>query len=1488
MQFTRGRGRGRSWGSLRVCAVVCGCVWLSTTVILGVYLHTHLGQFQNQQQQQQSRAGSPVHRLHSPGFSFNSEKVVPPSEDAAAAAVSRGDGDPISAQSSWTHVRWLDSWLNRAAFASSQSTVAVFVNPDKDAAQRRPKAQNKKQRKDTEDDSNVKKSLGLLLQSHAAGEASWLGADDYMGIPWHHLGLDVHVGGDRWRMHGELGLDRNGGRVWTQKAAPPPDLDMTAELKAGQGFNLRLSDSLPLDRNATDFRDPVCLKSQRFDISSLAPLSASIVMTFFNEPLSTLLRSVHSVLNRTPPPLLKEILLVDDCSDAEGIYPQLSEAVAVLPKTKIVRLGERRGLMGARLEGAVRAEGRVVVVLDSHIETQPGWLEPLLEIIRQDRKNVAMPVIDSIEAETFRFSATSGIGCQLDFKWTIVELSRLQGHVERADPIPSAVMAGGLFAVDREWFFELGGYDKEMRFWGAENVEFSFRLWMCGGRLLCAPCSRVFHVFRKGGLGYTVPQDDLWRNRLRAAVGWMDEYAEIPLTIQPRSDLDLGRFDEIIDLRRRLQCHSFGWYLSEVASLNFIRSMEDVPFVGPIRSVHSGRCLDSMGHTQEGPAARIGVFPCHGQGGTQAWFLTRQGTLRPSGNDALCVEAPDRLRSCDGLLKTVPPSVPSVSSPVWSLEGKQLVWGVRGEGKEKEGGDSSPKEKTSVRCLALQVAGSKAEQPQLALLPCDPSEATQQWDLDPFPPPKGKLKGAVGVAQNQKKAPPNLRRERDKGASKVVKGKDQKGRESPGNEKEKPPQDPPRLDGPQPGAPSTLSPVPPGYTRLRVPDEVLRASCGPSCETIGQGEKGEVVWGYFNASSEDLGISGDLQTQGARPGSFHGFLGALQTIGGWQPHKENLKDMVLNMSRELETGGGFNLRLSDALPLDRHVRDSRDAVCLEQRFDWSALSGLSASIVMTFFNEPLSTLLRSVHSVLNRTPPPLLKEIVLVDDCSDAEGIYPQLSEAVEALPKTKIVRLGERRGLMGARLEGAVRAEGRVVVVLDSHIETQPGWLEPLLEIIRQDRKNVAMPIIDTLKAEDFSFDSTGGIGCRLDFRWSIVEQASLTAPVTRPDPIASPVMAGGLFAVERDWFFELGGYDKEMRFWGAENVEFSFRLWMCGGRLLCAPCSRVFHVFRKGGLGYTVPQEALHRNKRRTAAGWMDEFAPVAQAFITGPPVPDIGPLDEIRELRSRLQCHPFSWYLREVATDNPIRSLSEILFLGEVRSLGLPGQCLDSLGNKEAGKKGGLFGCHGQRGTQGLLLSTLTNQLMLLMNERVCWDAPDRLRDCKEMTRSRLHVAFLPLSLENWGENDSLLPPLMPGYERGRLEWREVEDREIDGKKGASLCLTTRKDAEGQGHLEAQPCSEGLSGDLSQIWDAQKFVPPPSSESPSSFHSPLGVSALPRLPPFVEAPGDGIGKEGGSLQYEEGQRGEEGQENIPLVSAAGGEKSAEGGEKGGQAFR
>ena len=108
----------------------------------------------------------------------------------------------------------------------------------------------------------------------------------------------------------------------------------------------------------------------------------------------------------------------------------------------------------------------------------------------------------------------------------------------------------------------------------------------------------------------------------------------------------------------------------------------------------------------------------------------------------------------------------------------------------------------------------------------------------------------------------------------------------------------------------------------------------------------------------------------------------------------------------------------------------------------------TVSVIIIFYNEHWSALLRTVYSVLNRSPPALLKEIILVNDHSTKPFLWTPLREFVESelAPKVRLVDLPERSGLIVARMAGAREARGDVLIVLDSHTEVNTNWLPPLL----------------------------------------------------------------------------------------------------------------------------------------------------------------------------------------------------------------------------------------------------------------------------------------------------------------------------------------------------------------------------------------------------------------------------------------------------------
>ncbi|XP_065253927.1 polypeptide N-acetylgalactosaminyltransferase 11 isoform X2 [Emys orbicularis] len=437
-------------------------------------------------------------------------------------------------------------------------------------------------------------------------------------------------------------------------------------------FNMLISNRLGYHREVPDTRDAKCReKSYPSDLPF-----ASIIICFYNEAFSALLRTVHSVLDRTPAYLLHEIILVDDNSELVDLKKDLEEYIKKnLPRnTKLVRNEKREGLIRGRMIGASHATGKVLVFLDSHCEVNEMWLQPLLTPIREDRKTVVCPVIDIISADTLIYSSSpvvrGGFNWGLHFKWDLVPLSELEGPEGATAPIKSPTMAGGLFAMDREYFNELGQYDSGMDIWGGENLEISFRIWMCGGRLLIIPCSRVGHIFRKRRpYGSPGGKDTMAHNSLRLAHVWMDEYKEQYFALRPELRArNYGNITDRVELRKKMNCKSFKWYLDniypemQISGPNakaqqpvFINRGQKRPKIlrrGRLYHLQTNKCLVAQGHPSQ-KGGLVVVRECDYNDQNQVWIYNEEHELIL--NNLLCLDVsetrssdPPRLMKCHG------------------------------------------------------------------------------------------------------------------------------------------------------------------------------------------------------------------------------------------------------------------------------------------------------------------------------------------------------------------------------------------------------------------------------------------------------------------------------------------------------------------------------------------------------------------------------------------------------------------------------------------------------------------------------------------------------------------------------------------------------------------------------------------------------------------------------------------------------------------------
>lgn len=192
------------------------------------------------------------------------------------------------------------------------------------------------------------------------------------------------------------------------------------------------------------------------------------------------------------------------------------------------------------------------------------------------------------------------------------------------DNIKSPTMAGGLFSIDREFFKKLGFYDPGLEIWGGENLELSFKTWMCGGTLLIIPCSRVAHIFRKSQ-PYKFPKGNMktfLKNNIRVAEVWLDKYKRAFYNMNPQlKSWSFGDISSRIELKKNLKCRSFDWYLKNV--IPELRVPEINPLAsGSVTNFLIKRCLDSQNNR-----GNLILYSCHGRGMSQNFRLTNDGKI---------------------------------------------------------------------------------------------------------------------------------------------------------------------------------------------------------------------------------------------------------------------------------------------------------------------------------------------------------------------------------------------------------------------------------------------------------------------------------------------------------------------------------------------------------------------------------------------------------------------------------------------------------------------------------------------------------------------------------------------------------------------------------------------------------------------------------------------------------------------------------------------
>lgn len=178
------------------------------------------------------------------------------------------------------------------------------------------------------------------------------------------------------------------------------------------------------------------------------------------------------------------------------------------------------------------------------------------------------PIIDQYNWLTWKYEVHAKNGVRGIFAWDFDFRMTSQKIAQPTKPKVTPIMLGCAFAINRQYFWDLGAYDDQLLIWNAENYELSFKLWLCGGELLECPCSRVAHVFRRHNEFRRLDGVDfVGRNFKRIAEVWMDEWKEYLYKTDPERyrNIDAGDLTKAKAIRRQLNCKPFNYFIQQIA-----------------------------------------------------------------------------------------------------------------------------------------------------------------------------------------------------------------------------------------------------------------------------------------------------------------------------------------------------------------------------------------------------------------------------------------------------------------------------------------------------------------------------------------------------------------------------------------------------------------------------------------------------------------------------------------------------------------------------------------------------------------------------------------------------------------------------------------------------------------------------------------------------------------------------------------------------------
>jgi GT2 family glycosyltransferase len=203
-----------------------------------------------------------------------------------------------------------------------------------------------------------------------------------------------------------------------------------------------------------------------------------------------------------------------------------------------------------------------------------------------------------------------------------------------------------------------------------------------------------------------------------------------------------------------------------------------------------------------------------------------------------------------------------------------------------------------------------------------------------------------------------------------------------------------------------------------------------------------------------------------------------------------------------------------------------------------------------------------------------IAEVIVADNDSSDDSI-----EFLEKnYPDIRIVRLDKNYGFAGGYNMALKQIDAEYFVLLNSDVEVAERWVEPVIEVMDNDKSiAAAQPKIKAYHNKE-SFEYAGAAGGFIDYLGYPFCRGRMLADIEKDNGQYDSVIdvfwcTGTALFIRSEVFLNSGGLDEHF-FAHMEEIDLCWRLHSKGHRLVCVPQSVVYHVG-----GGTLPNNSSHK---------------------------------------------------------------------------------------------------------------------------------------------------------------------------------------------------------------------------------------------------------------------------------------------------------------------